>query len=41
VFCVDGFGVVACGGVRVVVGFWVRWLAVGRWFFGWLVVGLV
>ena len=39
-FSVDGFGAVVCG-VRVVVGFWVRWLAVGRRFFGWLVVGLV
>ena len=33
VFCVDGFVAVACG-VRVVVGFWVQWLAVGRRFFG-------
>jgi hypothetical protein len=40
VFCVDEFGAVACS-VRVVVGFWVRWLAVGPRFFGWLKVGLV
>ena len=34
-FCVDGFGAVACG-VRVVVGFWVWWLAVFGllWVFG-------
>jgi hypothetical protein len=35
VFCVDGFGAVACG-VWVVVGFWVQWLAVFGllWVFG-------
>ena len=42
-FCVDGFGAVACG-VWVVVGFWMRWLAVGDGLWGrsrWAVKGFV
>ena len=38
--CCGFLGAVAYG-VWVVVGFWVQWLTVGRWFFGWLVVGLM